>query len=203
MFLSADKRQTKLFAGLAAFAALGLLTACSTDGTSEEPPADQNTEQQTVQPQETQDAADDAGQSAETDQTDDAAAQTSGDDPVYEIIDIVEAEYADGFIVDIDRDDDGGTEFDVDVVVGNVLYELEVHTDGTIRVDEQEDDDDKIRKAGQATVTVTEALDQAFAQHPDTSFDQVDLDDDDGSLHWEIELDGPNGADIDIDIAAK
>lgn len=200
MFVKSDARQSKLFAGLAAVAALGLLTACSTEGTTEEPPADQEVEQQTVEPEATPEdttATDDAT-------TDDAANddQASSEDPVFEIIDIVEAEYADGFIVDIDRED-SSTQFDVDVVVGNELYELEVNTDGTVNVDDRDDDDDKVQKANQATVTVTEALNQAFESHPDATFDQVELDDDDGSLDWEVDLDGPAGEDIDVNIAAN
>lgn len=207
MIRISDARQTKLFAGIAGIAALTLLSACSADDSAEQPPADQEgQEQTTAQPdatdQETTDTQTDDATSAspETDASP-SDAQASGDDPVFDIIGFVEAEYADGFIVDIDREDSGSS-FDVDVVVGNEVIELDVTTDGNITVDEQEGDDSKIEKADRATVTVTEALNQAFEEHADATFDTVDLDDDDGSLRWEVELDGADGSDIELDVPA-
>ena len=200
MLKNTNARQSKLFAGLAGAAVLALLTGCAADDSAEQPPADQQVEEQPTQTDESPQETTDAETQDETDQGDDTA--TSTDDPVYDVIDAVEAEYSGGFIVDIDRDDDGDSQFDVDVVVDNELLELEVTADGNITVDDQEGDDDKISKADQATVTVTEALDQAFDQHPDSTFDQIELDEDDGSLHWEIDLDGDNNTDIELDVSA-
>jgi hypothetical protein len=200
MLKNTNARQSKLFAGLAGAAVLALLTGCAADDSAEQPPADQQVEEQPTQTDESPQETTDAETQDETDQGDDTA--TSTDDPVYDVIDAVEAEYSGGFIVDIDRDDDGDSQFDVDVVVDNELLELEVTADGNITVDDQEGDDDKIAKADQATVTVTEALDQAFEQHADSTFDQIELNEDDGSLHWEIDLDGDNNTDIELDVSA-
>lgn len=200
MLKNTNARQSKLFAGLAGAAVLALLTGCAADESAEQPPADQQVEEQPTQTDESPQETTDAETQDETDQGDDTA--TSTDDPVYDVIDAVEAEYSGGFIVDIDRDDDGDSQFDVDVVVDNELLELEVTADGNITVDDQEGDDDKIAKADQATVTVTEALDQAFEQHADSTFDQIELNEDDGSLHWEIDLDGDNNTDIELDVSA-
>lgn len=188
-------RQSKFFMGLTGLAALVLMTACSSDGTAEQPPADQQVEEQTAQPEQTPPAAtaDDA-----TAATTDASAS---DDAVFAIIDAVEAEYSNGFIVDVDTDDDE-SDYDVEIVVGNELHELDVTADGTITVDETDTDDDKIAKAGEATVTVTDALKQAFEQHPNATFDQIDLDEDNGSLQWEIELDDTDGSDIELKVPA-
>jgi uncharacterized membrane protein YkoI len=49
---------------------------------------------------------------------------------------------------------------------------------------------------------VTEALEQAFEQHADATFDQIELDDDDGSLHWDIDLDGSDNSEIELEVAA-
>ncbi len=193
MTANTNMRRSKLFTGLAGVAALALVTGCAADDSTEETPADQEVEQPTQAEQTPTDQA-----TEEDTSTDDAA--SSGDDAVYEIIDAVEAEYADGFIVDIDLDDN--SYYDVEVVSDGQLYELEVTEDGSITVDDQESDDDKIAKADQATVTVTEALDQAFDQHADATFDQIELDEDDGTLRWDIDLDGADNSDIELEIDA-
>lgn len=202
MFKKTHARQSKLFAGVAGIAAFTLLTACAADGPAEEPPADQEVEQ-SVQPDETQqDTPDDAA----TDQSDAATADdtaASGDnDPVFGVIDAVETEYDGGFIVDIDRDDDNNSQYEVDVVVDNEVHELEVTADGAISVDDRDSDDDDVAEADQATVTATDALNQAFEQHPDATFDQISLDEDDGSLEWEIDLDDANGSEIELKVPA-
>ncbi|HEY4534578.1 MAG TPA: PepSY domain-containing protein [Enteractinococcus sp.] len=197
MFRNSDTQHTKFFAGLAGVAALALFSACSTDDSADQPPADQEVQEQTTTPDAASEATTDA-QSAETTES----AQATGDDAVFDIIEVVEAEYDGGFIVHIDREDNGSS-FDVDVVVDNELIELDVTTNGNISVEEREGDDDKIQKADRAAVTVTEALNQAFEEHSDATFDQIDLDDDDGSLRWEIELDGADGSDIELEIPAS
>lgn len=191
--------QYKLYAGLASVAALALFTACAAEEPAQdEQPADQQTEQQeTTAPadEETTDADD-----AADEQTEDAG-EASGDDDVYAVIEAVEAEYGNGFIIDIDLEDNGSV-YEVEVVADNQVYELDVTAAGDITVDDSDDDDDDIREAEQATVTVSEALDEAFSQYADASFDQIQLDEDDGSLHWDIDFDDANGGEIELEIPA-
>lgn len=204
-------RHTKLLTGVVGVTALVLLSACSADDSTEQPPADQPTQEQTADTEATSEetsAATPADNGTNATSTDDATtsdttddAQASGDATVFDIIGFVEAEYEGGVIVDIDREDDGST-YDVDVVLDSELHELDVTTGGDITEDERQTDDDKIDRADRATVTVTEALNQAFEQHADATLDQIDLDDDDASLKWEIELDGADGADIELDVPA-
>lgn len=197
MFKDSNATRTKLFGGLAGVAALVLFSACSADDSAEQTPADQDTQTQTTQGAQTPEETTEDTQTADaTDGT-----QGSGNDAVFDVIDAVEAEYDGGFIVDIDRDDNGSS-YDVDVVVGNEVIELDVTPDGNISVDERESEDDKVAKAERATVTVTDALNEAFNQHADATLDQIDLDEDDGSLRWEVELDGTDGSDIELDIPA-
>ena len=197
-----NSSRTKLFAGLTGVAALLLFSACSADDSADQTPADQDTQTQTAQadptPEETtpEETTDDTQTADATENT-----QASGNDAVFDVIDAVEAEYDGGFIVDIDRDDNGSS-YDVDVVVDNEVIELDVTPDGNISVDEREGEDDKVAKAERATVTVTDALNEAFNQHADATLDQIDLDEDDGSLRWEVELDGADGSDIELDIPA-
>lgn len=206
MFKKSEPGQSKLYAGLAGVAALALFTACTAEEPAqEEQPADQQTEQpDTSAPADDETTAADDETDDQTDASDEATenGEASGDDEVYSIIDAVESEYGDGFIVDIDREDDGST-YEVDVVADNEVYQLDVTADGTITVDETDSDDDDIREAEQATVTVSEALDEAFSQHPDASFDQIQLDEDDGSIHWEIDFDDANNDDdIELEVPA-
>lgn len=206
MYKKSAPVHSKLTAGLAGVAALALFTACTAEEpTQDDQPADQQTEQQEASaPADDQDTTTSTETDDQTQSTDDAATDentTSGNDEVYSIIEAVESEYNDGFIVDIDRDDNGST-FEVDVVAENQVYQLDVAADGTINVDETDSDDEDIREAEEATVTVTEALDEAFNQHSDATFDQIQLDEEDGSLQWEIDLDDANGNEIELQVPA-
>lgn len=137
-----------------------------------------------------------ASSSAATTTLNDASpAPVQGEDPVFSTIDAVLAEYSDGIITDIDREDSRET-YDVDVVVGQEVIELEVDSNGEIRVDEREGDDDDIREANDATVAAAEAIMQALESHPDGVLDEIALNEDDGRLEWEIELDDADRNDL-------
>lgn len=125
------------------------------------------------------------------------------DDPVFDIIDIVLAQYPDGIITDIDRED-SSDQYEVDVVVGQEVLELDVTTSGQISVDDRDnDDDDDIHEAHAATVTAAQAIGLALDQYPDGIIDSVELDEDDGKLKWKIDLDDTSGNDLaDVEIAA-
>ncbi|OKX83650.1 PepSY domain-containing protein [Corynebacterium glutamicum] len=125
------------------------------------------------------------------------------DDPVFNIIDTVLAEHPDGIITDIDRED-SSDQYEVDVIVGQEVLELDVTTSGQISVDDRDnDDDDDIREAHAATVTAAQAIGLALDQYPDGIIDSVELDEDDGQLKWKIDLDDTSGNDLaDVEIAA-
>lgn len=125
------------------------------------------------------------------------------DDPVFNIIDIVLTQHPDGIITDIDRED-SSDQYEVDVVVGQEVLELDVTTSGQIHTDDRDnDDDDDIREAHAATVTAAQAIGLALDQYPDGIIDSVELDEDDGQLKWKIDLDDTSGNDLaDVEIAA-
>ena len=125
------------------------------------------------------------------------------DDPVFDIIDIVLTQHPDGIITDIDRED-SSDHYEVDVVVGQEVLELDVTTSGQIHTDDRDnDDDDDIREAHAATVTAAQAIGLALDQYPDGIIDSVELDEDDGQLRWKIDLDDTSGNDLaDVEIAA-
>lgn len=126
---------------------------------------------------------------------DDDSSQPGGDDPVFATIDAVLAEYPDGIIVDIDREDRSDA-YDIDIVVGNEVIELEVNSEGTIHEVERDSDDDDVREAQAATVTAAEAIQEARELHPDGFLDEAQLDEDFGRLEWEIELDDADHRDL-------
>lgn len=185
----------------AGLAAIALLAACTTEEGSDsvsQPPIDTPSASATdAGAEETTGSTETDGEATDTasdDAGDDAGAQ--GDDPVFGVIDAVLSEYADGIIVDVDRDD-RRDHYDVDVVVGNEIIELEVTFDGEIREDDREgDDDDDVREAQQATVTVAEAIQEALNQQEGSVLDEAQLDDDDDRLVWEIDLDDEDGRDL-------
>lgn len=175
-----------------AFGASLFLAACTG--------AEDTSAPETVTPSAGQDAGEtttnNAPVTAETTQPgDDGSSHPSGNDPVFATIDAVLAEYTDGVIVDIDREDRSGA-YDVDVVVGNEVIELEVNADGAIHEEERENDDDDVREAQAATVTAAEAIQEALDLHPDGFLEEAQLDEDDGRLEWEIELDGADHRDL-------
>lgn len=124
-------------------------------------------------------------------------------DPVFAAMDATLAAYPGGIIVDVDRED-GRHTYDIDIVLDNQVIELEVDVDGTVREDEREGDDDDAREAHAATVTAAEAIRDALDRHPEGYLDEAQLDEDDGRLYWEIELDDANFNDLaELDLPAN
>ncbi|RSZ61687.1 hypothetical protein EAH68_11425 [Corynebacterium hylobatis] len=135
--------------------------------------------------------------------TADTDPQIEGEDPVFRVIDAVLAEYSDGIIVDIDREDDADS-FEIDVVQGEDLIELQVDFDGALREDDREGDGEQVLRAQDATVTAEDAIQQALELHPEGLLDEAELDEEDGTLQWRISLDDADRNDLaEVDIAAN
>lgn len=115
---------------------------------------------------------------------------TSDRDPVFDAIDLVLAQHPDGVIIDIDREDDTEA-YEIDVVVGEEVLELDVDTAaGEVRESDRDNDDaEDVRRAQEATVTISDAITQALEAHPDGVVDEASLEDEDGRLEWQIDLD--------------
>lgn len=109
-------------------------------------------------------------------------------DPVFAAITAVETEYADGIITAVDRDDKDES-YDVDVVLGDEVLDLVVAADGTITEEERENDGEDVAEAQRATVSITDAIEDALNRHPEGVVDEVSLDEEDGLLNWDIDLD--------------
>ena len=159
----------------------------------------------------TDDASGSASSSASTESSasasSTAAAAGSGsatgqaDEPAYAVIDAVLEKYADGIIVAVDANDDDTT-WEVDVVVGEGAKELDVTADGDITETDRESDPEDVQKAKEAEVTAQQALDTAREGRDGVTLDEMDLDDDNGTLQWEVGFDredGSDGPEVEID----
>lgn len=179
----------------AAIAGAGLLTACSSNNadttatvTSESTVATTVTDESTV----TDTTAVDAKSTSVVSDVD--------NDSAYAAIEAALGHTA-GTVVGIDRHDMTNI-FDVDVATGDKVVELRV--DGTTVTEQESDRDaDDAAKATQATVTAEDAIKEALAQH-DGILDSAELDENNGDLRWEIDINNADGTDLaELNIAAK
>lgn len=135
--------------------------------------------------------------------TADTADQVEGEDPVFRAIDAVMAEYPDGVIVNIDREDDADS-YEMDVVQSEEVVNLQVDFDGTLREDDREGDDDDVANAQASTVSAIDAINEALELHPEGLLDELDLEDEDGALLWKVSLDDADRNDLaELDVAAN
>lgn len=148
-------------------------------------------------------ASETAEASAESEAADTTEAQPTetlaaadGEDPVFAAIDAVNQEFGDAVIVEIDREDDTAT-YDIDAVIGEELVEFRVDADtGGVVEEEREQDDDKVAKVANLNVSVDEAIQQALDQHPGALVDDVELDEENDVLEWQIDLDDAERNDL-------
>lgn len=127
--------------------------------------------------------------------------ERQGDDPAYAAIDAILGLHGDGVIVEMDLDDDDA-KWEVDVVVGDDVKEYDVTTGGQVSEGVRPQIDDDVRRAGEAQVTAETAISTALQGRTDQTVDEVDLDEEDGTLAWKVELDrenGDDGAEVKID----
>lgn len=181
------KHRSPLAVGITVTAAL-FLGACSDAQDSTDP----GTTTETVA---TTTTGADGTATTTTTTTTDQEDQPAGTDPVFGAIDAALDRHADGIVVGIDREDDRDT-YDIDVVVGDEVVELEVDADGTVREDDREGEDEDVARAQDATVTAEEAVREALDRHPDGLLDEAQLDEEDGSLVWQIDLDDADRNDL-------
>lgn len=106
---------------------------------------------------------------------------------------------AEGVVIDQDLENRDGR-WDVDVLVGDEVYEVKVHTvDRTAMTDDVEGADGDDRAAAMATITIGEAIEAALAHTPGIVEDASWSDDD--PIGWEIEVvPAAGGDDVEIDV---
>lgn len=191
---------------------LATLTGCSTEeqgtDTSANAPAEQSADSGTEANNQNagadvDDQVEENDQSDSDDQDDDASSANDSngtaesEDAVFGVIDAALNEYSDGVVIAVDREDSGAS-YEVDVVSSGALYELVITPEGQVTETEQDDgDDDDTQKAEQATVTAAEAAQQVLQGRDDEAIvDELELDEDDDQLRWDVDLDDTNGQDL-------
>lgn len=199
---------------IAAVASLALV-ACGADNGTQEPapavtagsPSEVDPPAETAEPAETETPAETAAPAetapeATPDETPAVEAGSAADATTARdlaVAHILEETGTEGIVIDQDLENRQGR-WDVDVLAGDTVYEVKVHTvDGTAMTDDQEGADGDDRAAAAATVTIGEAIEAALAHTPgiveDASWD------DDGGGRWEIEVvPAAGGDDVEIHV---
>lgn len=207
---------------VAAVSALAL-TSCASDelGTEDDDGQPTATVTETVEAEPTEESTEDASETAEptgepTDtadatETDDAATDepssddsatddsaASDEDAIYQAVDAVEQEYPDAVVLDLDTESsyyeftifDSGSEWELDV--DRESFEIS-------NTEEDDVDSDDQRNAEAVEIEFADAL-RTAAEEADGTPEQAELDDENGTVTWEIELD--NGSEVHVDVAS-
>ena len=100
----------------------------------------------------------------------------------------------------------GATVWEVNVVSDDGRYEVEVEASSGDVVSDREKSHDHLDKYNSrldaATITYTEALEIMDDAHPGARLGEMELDDEDGAVVWEIELVTPDKVEYDLVIHA-
>lgn len=162
------------------------LTACAPEDTTEETEQAEDTEQQDTE------AADEP-----TDP--EADGDGAGQHPVYEAIDSVLSEYPDGVITEFE--DNSGDDGYVEIYVydGQTEWEVEVNSESfeIVKTEDEGIDDDDRDKAEAVSIELTEAL-QTAEEESGGQPHEGELDTEDGSVVWELEMD--NDVELYVDV---
>lgn len=189
--------------GALALSACGPDDALDTDGNGEpDSPVTVGTENGDSQEGSSAESAD--GEGSETDDTEEAGPEEEEasdtdrpDEPLYDAVDAVLAEYPDGVITELDTDD---SYYEIYVYDGETEWELEVDRESFEIIDTEDDglDSDDQEKAEAVEIDFVEALVTA-ADEGGAIADEADLDTEDGTVVWEISL--TNDVEVYVDVA--
>lgn len=152
-------------------------------------------------------AQEDAAQDDQQDDADDQAAHDGAaaededgetpDEPLFQAIEAALDEYPDGVVTELDTDDEY---FEIFVYDGQTEWELEVDRESFEIIDTEDDgiDSDDQEKAEAVEIDIIEALTTA-AEEGGAEVEQAELDTEDGTAVWEIEL--ANDVEVYVDVA--
>ncbi|HXD28411.1 MAG TPA: PepSY domain-containing protein [Arthrobacter sp.] len=148
------------------------------------------------------DSADDGSGNGPSDAPSSASASPGGQDPAYTAITTVEQDG--GQVVGIDRVDEGDKGYNVEVLDGDVIYEVDVDSTGQnpqqrTKTDFEPSD---LKLLQQATVPLADAMKTAQEAEPNKNIDEANIEGEGGTVTWEIGLDvdqGQGGSDVQVD----
>lgn len=101
-----------------------------------------------------------------------------------------------GIVVQADEEDETQDSFDLDIVVDGVKHELTVFADGSIADEETSDDADDVARATAAQVLAADAVRTAAEGRGGQVATDLDLDDQNGALVWEVDFEDARGNDV-------
>lgn len=187
-------------ARIALIAALTLgITACGSDDAP-----DAGDETATVSTSTSDSSPSDEGSEDDSDSgtsdADDSTASNAADSDLQGVLDAIEAaeKEADGTAYEVDDQDDNGS-WEIDVAQRKKSIEVEVSEDGKATIDDEDDLDGDDRDGIKAAkITVGDAIEAAL-EEVDGTFDDVELDEEDGSHYWEVSVDSADGDD-DVEV---
>lgn len=148
------------------------------------------------------DDADDTGAGSGSPQPTSGAAGDSNVDAALAAIATAAGSQADGKVYDVELDDDDDQRWEIKVASGGQGYKVYVSLDGASVISQEADDDDNddIQAVDKASVDAATAL-QTAIDAKGGGLDEMEIDEDDGTLKWDIELD-VNGQDVEADVDA-
>jgi len=185
---------------VAAISALAL-SACA----SEDMDDDDDDAQPTATVTETVEATPSEEPTEESTATDDAAPtedatdspEAGGDEEIYQAVDAVTEEYPDATVLDMDTE---GNYYEFTIYEGDSEWELDLDRESMEITNTQQDDidSDDQRNAEAVEIEFADAL-RTASEEGDGTPEQADLDDENGAVTWEIELN--NGMEVYVDVA--
>ncbi|WP_346875239.1 PepSY domain-containing protein [Rothia sp. (in: high G+C Gram-positive bacteria)] len=101
-----------------------------------------------------------------------------------------------GIVVQADEEDETQDSFDLAIVVDGVKHEFTLFADGSIADEETSDDADDVARAGAAQVLAADAVRTAAEGRGGQVATDLDLDDQNGALVWEVDFEDARGNDV-------
>jgi len=185
---------------VAAISALAL-SACA----SEDMDDDDDDAQPTATVTETVEATPSEEPTEESTATDDAtptedatgSTEAGGDEEIYQAVDAVTEEYPDATVLDMDTE---GSYYEFTIYEGDSEWELDLDRETMEITNTQQDDidSDDQRNAEAVEIEFADAL-RTASEEGDGTPEQADLDDENGAVTWEIELN--SGTEVYVDVA--
>ncbi len=101
-----------------------------------------------------------------------------------------------GIVVQVDEEDETQDSFDLAIVVDGVKHEFTLFADGSIADEETSDDADDVARAAAAQVLAADAVRTAAEGRGGQVATDLDLDDQNGALVWEVDFEDARGNDV-------
>ena len=196
-------KHTEKILTLSSSAVIGALLLTGCGGDNNEPAAEAPAETTAAAPENestaeiTDDPSDGQASTPTEDSSESAAAsgENGGQAASLAAVDTLLAKYEGGDVVELDYDRRDDV-FEADVIQNDTKHEVTLDGAGENISNEKDDgtaDQDDLDELGKASISIKEAIESAFgeasSQDGTVVFDDASLEEDTGTLNWEVELD--------------